>query len=81
MLRVFKRSFGKQVSAIQNVLKKILNALTPSPSRLFHVRIQDISQERKKLCVLLELGNKMQLGVWTQCEHLNEFRGTTESST
>ena len=36
---------------------------------------QDISQEGKKFCILHELGNKMQLGVWAHWEPLNWLNG------
>ena len=38
------------------------------------VQCQGVSQEGKKFCVLHELGNKMQLGVYGgHCESLSEF--------
>ena len=42
------------------------------------LRFQGISQEGKKLCILHELGNKMQLGVYGHCEHLNGFNWEPE---
>ena len=34
-----------------------------------------VNQEGKKFCISHELGNKMLLGVWAQCEPLSEFNG------
>ena len=36
---------------------------------------QGVSQERKKFCVLHELRNKMQLGIWGQYEPLSGLSG------
>ena len=37
---------------------------------------QGVSPEGKKVYVLHELGNKMQLGAWVHCEPLNGFSGS-----
>ena len=42
---------------------------------------QTISQEEKKFCVLHELGNEMQPGIWVDFEPLNGFRGTRRQHT
>ena len=43
--------------------------------RVFKHVIQGISQGGKKFCILHELANKTQLGVWTHCQPLNGFSG------
>ena len=50
-----------------------LEGESPTLRLCIHIT-QGISQEGKNLCVLHELGNKMQLGVWGHCEPLNGFR-------
>ena len=42
---------------------------------------QGVSQEGKKFCVLHELENKTQLGVWAHCEPLSGLRATRGQST
>ena len=55
-------------SAYVNNIKRDILILSIGP--------QGISQEGKKLFVLHELGNKMQLGVWALWQSLYGFRGT-----
>ena len=46
---------------------------------IFHC--QGISQEGKKFCVLPELGDETQLGVWVHSEPLNGFSGGPRDKT
>ena len=39
------------------------------------VYIYRVLPRKEKFCVLHELGNKMQLGVWVHCEPQNRFSG------
>ena len=48
---------------------------------IFRWRIWGISQKGEKFCILHELRNKTQLGVWVHCEPLTGFRGTRGQAT
>ena len=45
------------------------------PDEIRGLSFQSINQERKKICVLHNLGNTTQLGVWGHYELLNGFSG------
>ena len=44
-------------------------------NRLISKGVQGVSREGKKFCILYELGNKMQPGVWVHCDSVNGFSG------
>ena len=53
----------------------VLISLGVFPDEIRGLSSHGISQEGKKFCVLHNLGNKMQLGVWWHYEPLNGFSG------